>query len=123
MTLRLTSERELSDRESIALIRRAFGYVRPFKGRFAVKVLLSMLNVLPLLILPWPFKVLVDHVVRGVPIGQEAIPYPGYIEPLVYSLQGASRAESASKISTARPGGRATHQSVRTSAVCSTAPS
>ncbi|MEE9280557.1 MAG: ABC transporter ATP-binding protein [Myxococcota bacterium] len=95
MTIRLESERELSNRESLRLIRRAFSYVGPLKGRFAVKLILATISIFPILILPWPFKILVDHVIRGVPIGEEATAYPSYIEPLVYTLQGATRSEIA----------------------------
>ena len=95
MTFRLESERELSNLESLRLIRRAFSYVGPLKGRFAVKLILATISIFPILILPWPFKILVDHVIRGVPIGEEATAYPSYIEPLVYTLQGATRSEIA----------------------------
>jgi len=73
---------------TIRLFGRAFAYVRPFARGFAVKTLLTTLSLAPLLLLPWPAKILIDHVVLGVPIGGSSA-YPPFIEPLIAPLAGA----------------------------------
>lgn len=84
-------ERErISGGESAALLRRALRYVRPFRGRFAVKLVLVILSLLPFLLLPWPVKIVIDHVVEANPIGQTVTPYPFFVKPLLEPLMGAS---------------------------------
>ncbi len=88
-------EREISDAEALQIVTRALRYVRPVWGRFAVKLLFAIVSLLPLLVLPWPLKILIDHVINGDPIVAGATRFPGYILPLVDGLAGASRAEVA----------------------------
>lgn len=78
----------LGHREALSLLGRAFRYVAPFKGRFAVKIGLLLLSLLPLLVLPWPVKIVVDHVIRGVPVGAQPVPYPAWIHPFTDFLAG-----------------------------------
>ena len=69
---------------------RALRYVGPFWPRFAVKALLTLASVLPLILFPWPLKILIDHVVLGRPIGgPDATPYPGFVTPFLDALAGA----------------------------------
>jgi ABC-type multidrug transport system fused ATPase/permease subunit len=89
------SERELTNRESLQIVARALRYLRPVWGRFAVKLLFSIISLVPLLVLPWPLKILIDHVVNGDPIVVGATRFPGYVRPFVEALADASRGEIA----------------------------
>ncbi|MBW1688740.1 MAG: hypothetical protein JRS35_27225, partial [Deltaproteobacteria bacterium] len=79
MSRRLQETEEFSSFESIRLMARAFRYVAPFKGRFALKLGLLCLSLLPLLILPWPVKIIIDHFILGVPIGEQPLAYPALV--------------------------------------------
>ena len=83
----------MSNREVVQLFRRAFEYVRPFFPRFAVKAVLTSLSLLMSILLAWPVKLIVDHVVLGVPLDQPTTPHPPFIEPLLFPLYGASTLE------------------------------
>ena len=71
---------------TFGLLRRAFAYAAPFKAMFAAKYALALASLLPLLVLPWPVKIIVDHAVNGVPIGEQPLPYPSFLEPLLAFL-------------------------------------
>lgn len=87
-------ERErISGSETATLLRRALRYVRPFRARFGVKLVLLILSLLPFLLLPWPVKIVIDHVVEANPIGQTVTPYPFFVKPFLGPLAGASPLE------------------------------
>jgi ABC-type multidrug transport system fused ATPase/permease subunit len=73
---------------ALGALARAFRYAAPFRGRFAWKFALLLVSMLPLLVLPWPAKILVDHVVEGIPFGAQARPYPALLEALLGLLAG-----------------------------------
>jgi ABC-type multidrug transport system fused ATPase/permease subunit len=77
----------------LALLGRALRYVAPFKARFLGKYLLTVLSLLPLVILPWPVKIVVDHVVDGLAIGAQPVPYPAFLEPAMALLDGSTPAQ------------------------------
>ena len=89
------AERELTERESLEVIGRALRYVRPLWGRFTVKLLYACASLLPLLLLPLPARILIDHVINGVPISPVPERYPVYLHPFLELLADASRAEIA----------------------------
>ena len=95
MTWSAGSERQLSNAEALQIVGRALRYVRPVWGRFAVKLLCAIIGLGPLLVLPWPIKILIDHVINGDPIAAGTTRFPSYVRPLVDMLAGASRAEIA----------------------------
>ena len=84
------AEKIVTNSETLLLFRRALRYVAPFKWRFAVKVGLMILSLTPLLLLPWPIKILIDHVVGQIPIDENVAAYPFFVRPLLEPLQGAS---------------------------------
>ena len=49
-----------------------------------------ILSLTPLLLLPWPIKILIDHVIGQIPIGEKVAAYPFFVRPLLEPLQGAS---------------------------------
>ena len=75
---------------ALRIIGRALRYLGPFKSRFAIKGALVILTLLPVLFLPWPVKIIVDHIVLGLPIAEPTTPYPALIQPLIHFLDGRS---------------------------------
>jgi ABC-type multidrug transport system fused ATPase/permease subunit len=81
---------ELGLGETVRVLRRALRYVGPFRARFAWKLAFLVLSLLPLLVLPWPVKILVDHVIGDMPLDRPTTPYPALLLPLVSLLEGRS---------------------------------
>lgn len=80
--------REFGTRETLGLIARSLTFVWPYRRFIAVKLALSLVGVSVVLILPWPLKILVDHVVMGMPVGTAPTPYPPYAQPLLDFMVG-----------------------------------
>jgi ABC-type multidrug transport system fused ATPase/permease subunit len=86
----------LSFVDVIRLSGRALRSVEPFKGRLFAKWCFNLISLLPVLYVPWPLKVLVDHVVTNRPITPQALArYPFYFRPFVASLAGQPPARIA----------------------------
>lgn len=83
----------ISVRETCRLLIRTFGYILPYKGRFSVKVLLLIVSQLPVLIVPWPLKILIDHGILGIPVGQSPTPYLPFMQPFMDMLSSHSQSE------------------------------
>ncbi len=90
MRERLEEQTEISNRQTVELLRRALRYIEPFRSRFAIKLAYGVAGLLPMLVLPWPIKILVDHVIEKIPIGESLTPLPFFVRPLVDQLVGAS---------------------------------
>ena len=88
MSERLQERERIGSGETVRLFAEALGYLRPFRGRMGVKVGLTLLSLLPGLLLPFPIKILIDHVVLEQPIAVAS--YPFFVRPLVAALAGAS---------------------------------
>lgn len=86
-------ERAADTARTFALLARALRFLSPYRGAVLVKLLLLVVSFLPLLVLPWPIKIIIDHVVLKIPIGEQAHPYPPFLEPLLQPLQQASPVE------------------------------
>jgi ABC-type multidrug transport system fused ATPase/permease subunit len=86
---RLEEKGEISSLETLRLLARALRYIEPFRGRFAIKLVLGVASLLPLILLPWPIKILVDHVIEGIPIGESLTPLPSLVRLLLDQLAGA----------------------------------
>ncbi len=80
----------LSGWQTLRIIGRALRFIAPFRGRFAVKVGLMLLSLLPMLMLPWPVKLIIDNVIEKQPIDHPIRPYPELIAPLMNSLSAYS---------------------------------
>ena len=83
---RLDESEILSTRETLRAVTRAIRYMAPFRGRFAVKLGLLGLSLIPMLLLPWPVKIIIDHVVEGVPVAEPIRPHPAFLQPLMELL-------------------------------------
>jgi len=86
---RLQESPEISGAEAVRLLREALSWVRPLRGRFAVKVGLTAASLLPVLVLPFPIKILIDHVALGMPVAEAWGGYPAFVQPWVAWLEGA----------------------------------
>jgi ABC-type multidrug transport system fused ATPase/permease subunit len=53
-------------------------------------VAVALLSVLPLLLLPWPIRVILDHVIQEIPIGAQVTAYPFFMQPMMQALRGGS---------------------------------
>ncbi len=82
--------RPIGNREALRDFARALRYVRPVRGLFARKVAFMFLAAVPAVVLPWPGKVLVDHVIQDMPL--DATDYPFFFQPFVDSLDGMAPA-------------------------------
>lgn len=81
---------DIDFQEAAQIIGRSARYIRFFLWRYIAKFILKLGSyALPLALIPWPVKILTDHVILGNPI-EEATDYPGYMMPLINALQGAS---------------------------------
>jgi ATP-binding cassette, subfamily B, bacterial MsbA len=71
---------------TLRLLGRTLRYVAPFRRQFAWKLFLLLVSMLPLLVLPWPAKLVLDHVVEGIPLGEQARPHPALVTALLEGL-------------------------------------
>ena len=76
----------LDSRESLRLLARALRYLAPFRGAVAVKLGFGALSLLPILMLPWPVKILVDRVIKDLPLHESPTPWPPALMPLIDRL-------------------------------------
>ena len=83
-------DKQLTNKETLALFVRAMRVIGPLRNRVAVKVGLSMLGFAPTLLLPWPTKMLIDQVIMGVDPRTQPNAYPFFMKPFVDALRGAS---------------------------------
>ncbi|HJL60311.1 MAG TPA: ABC transporter ATP-binding protein [Pseudomonadales bacterium] len=84
---------DINYREAAAIIVRSATYIRFFTWRYIAKFLLKFGSyALPMALIPWPVKILTDHVILGNPI-QEATDYPAYMWPLINALHGSTSLE------------------------------
>ena len=86
-------EERISSAETFVLLGRALRFVWPYKRQIAVKLALTLVGLACVLFLPWPLKMLIDHVVMGMPVGSSPTPYPPYVAWFVELLHGFSPLE------------------------------
>jgi ABC-type multidrug transport system fused ATPase/permease subunit len=84
---------DLSARETLGVLLRGLRYVRPFRWQFGVKAVLLLVSMLPMLVLPWPIKIIIDHGIEKIPIDEPVRPYPFFIQPAIDQLAGLSPSE------------------------------
>ncbi len=83
----------MTTRGAFAAFGQAVRYVAPFRARFALKALLTLASLAPLLLLPWPAKIVIDHVIDGRPVLDGLAAYPAFLRPAVALLDGMGRVE------------------------------
>ncbi|MDE0178584.1 MAG: ABC transporter ATP-binding protein [Gammaproteobacteria bacterium] len=90
---RIDTRTRIGEREALGIILRAAAYIRFFGWRYAAKFAMKLgAYIIGLGLLPWPTKMLTDHVVLGKPI-EEATDYPPYWQPVIELCQGWSSLE------------------------------
>lgn len=86
----LDTNTDISFREAAAIVGRSASYLQYFWGRFTIKLIMTWIaRAVPILILPWPAKILIDHVVLGKPV-ESATGYPAFVVPFLEALHGAT---------------------------------
>lgn len=89
----LDTRTDIGAAEALEIIVRVTKYISLFWGRYLAKFFLKLGSyALPLGLLPWPLKVLTDHVILRIPIA-EASGYPSYVMPFVSALEFATPIE------------------------------
>lgn len=84
---------DISAAEAVKIIGRVASLLRLFWPRFLCHFTLRLFaQAVPLVLLPWPVKIVIDHVVLRKPIA-EATGYPAFMLPLLDALQGATAVE------------------------------
>ena len=84
---------DLSFGETLEVAARAMFLVRHFSARFFAKIALMFFAItVPVTIIPWPTKIIIDHVVLARPI-DEATGYPPIWHPFLDALAGSSPLE------------------------------
>ncbi|MCY3965449.1 MAG: ABC transporter ATP-binding protein [Acidobacteria bacterium] len=79
---------DISFREVLRIFARVVSTFRLFKARIATKLgFITVELVFRLMVAPWPGKVVVDHVILGMPIG-DASGFPAFLAPAVLLLDG-----------------------------------
>jgi ABC-type multidrug transport system fused ATPase/permease subunit len=78
-------------RGALQTLSRALRFVAPLRGRVAIKMALLVVSVFPLVLVPWPGKIIIDHVIEGLPIDSES--YPFFIRPFTAWMAGGSVVE------------------------------
>ena len=74
---------ELNVRDLFRILKRALAYIWPVRGLFVLKFFLMLGSLAPLLIAPWPLKILIDHVVLGRSLAESSIRFPPFIQPFI----------------------------------------
>ena len=96
----LDTQTDIGTAETVAIIARSASYIALFPWRYITKFVLKLGSyAMPLALLPWPAKMLVDHVILAqplpLPVNGDIPNYPGYWEPVITALYGASVLELA----------------------------
>ncbi len=82
------ADENITSKQTLRLLARSLTYVWPYRRQIAIKLILSFIGIFLILFLPWPLKILVDHVVLGMAIADSPTPYPPYVLWFVNALEG-----------------------------------
>ncbi len=79
---------EMTARDVLRVVGRCIAYVRPHWRLFVLKFGLMLGTFVPLLVAPWPAKILVDHVVLEHPLTDSAVRFPPFFMPFIGAVEG-----------------------------------
>ncbi|MDE0658919.1 MAG: ABC transporter ATP-binding protein [Gammaproteobacteria bacterium] len=79
---------DLTARDVFRILGRCLVYIRPHSRLFALKFGLMLGSFAPLLVVPWPLKILVDHVLLQHSLAESTIRFPPFFEPFVTAVAG-----------------------------------
>ena len=89
----IDTQTEIGEGDSLKIILRSTAYIRYFVWRYLGKFVMKLgAYWIALTFLPWPVKMLTDHVVLNRPI-EEATAYPWFWQPVIVLCQGWSARE------------------------------
>ena len=91
-TDRVDTDPTLDARGVVSILRRSFTYVWPVKHLFFLKFFLMAGSIVPMIVAPWPVKILIDHVVLQTPLEETTIRFPPFMSPFVQAMTGADPA-------------------------------
>ena len=90
----LDTRTDISFRETLRVFLRVMAYFGFFKARIAVKLVFITLELaFRLMIVVWPAKIVVDHVILGQPIAEGISGFPAYFAPFLRFLDGKGPVE------------------------------
>ena len=89
----IDTQTQIRERDSLRILLRSAAYIRYFFWRYAGKFALKLVAyVIQLTVLPWPAKMIVDHVILARPVA-EAKNYPPFWQPVLDAMVGFSPLE------------------------------
>ena len=84
-------EPSISARATIRIFARLIRYFGYFKARIAAKLgFITFEHTFRLLFIPWPLKIIVDHVILGKPVIEDGTGFPAYMAPIMEFLHPMS---------------------------------
>ena len=97
--VRQKSDPEISFQQTIRVFAKLLSYLSLFKARIFTKLgFITFEHVLRILLLPWPLKIIVDHVILGEPINADGSGFPDYMQPILFFLSDKTSQEIMSWI-------------------------
>lgn len=76
--------REISASQTVKIFARLMGYFSLFKARIFTKLsFITFEHTFRLLLVPWPLKIIVDHVLLGEPVASDGSGFPSYMAPIM----------------------------------------
>lgn len=87
---RIDLDTELTSKQVLSILWRTLAFIWPVRRVFTIKFFLMCGSVIPILVSPWPVKIIIDHVLLMKPIDESSVPFPPFIQPFVELLAGFS---------------------------------
>ena len=87
---RIDTETRISNLESARIIGRGFSYIATAPRLFTVKLVLTLLAIVPVLYLQWLAKILVDQVILQKPFDATDVVMPPHVQPFIDMVYGYS---------------------------------
>ncbi len=84
----IDTDAALDARGVLRILRRALGYIWPARRLFLLKFVLMLGSFAPLLLAPWPIKMLFDHVVLEADLDASSVRFPPFFQPFVDAVAG-----------------------------------
>ena len=86
--------RDISFSETLEIFVRLMSYFGFFKARIAAKLsFITVEHTFRLLLVPWPLKIIVDHVILGEPVAADGSGFPVYMAPIMQFLHDKTSEE------------------------------
>ena len=85
---RVDTRTDITTREALTVLSRSLSFIPKVKWLFSAKLLLQLGTVLPLLILPWIGRIIIDSVVQQKPLHSTDVRFPPFMNPIVDLLEG-----------------------------------